>query len=64
VYERSKGFIRSVSLGKVSVSWFLDTMRPLLQAKSLKKFFKRDFVVISKSSEGRGWPSSRAVEIR
>lgn len=38
VYERSRAFVRSVSLGKASVLWLLDIMRALLQAESSKEF--------------------------
>jgi hypothetical protein len=40
VYERSRGLVQSISMGKVTVSWLLDTVRALLQVDSSKEFVK------------------------
>jgi hypothetical protein len=40
VYEGSRGLVQPISMGKVTVSRLLDTMRAILQAESLKEFMK------------------------
>jgi hypothetical protein len=39
-YERSRGFVRLVSLGKVTVIWLLATMEALRLAEGSKAFVK------------------------
>jgi hypothetical protein len=38
VFERSRGLVRFVSLGRVIVNWLLATIEELLLAKALKSF--------------------------
>jgi hypothetical protein len=40
VFERDRGPVRSVFLGKVIVSWLLDTMESLFPAEGAKEFVK------------------------
>lgn len=40
VSERSKGFMHSVSLGKVIVLWLVDFMEELLNVEVTKEFLK------------------------
>jgi hypothetical protein len=40
VYERSRGSVRSVFLGRVTVSWLLATMEALQQAEGSKELVK------------------------
>lgn len=40
IYERSRGVLCSVFLGKVSVIWLLATMEALSQVEGLKEFVK------------------------
>lgn len=40
IFERSRGVLRSVFLGKVSVAWLLDMVEALTQAEGLKECLK------------------------
>lgn len=40
VYERSRRLVQPISMGKVTVSRLLDTMRSILPAESSNKFVK------------------------
>jgi hypothetical protein len=40
VFERSRGIVHFVSVGRVSVNWLLATMEDLLLAEVLKEFLR------------------------
>jgi hypothetical protein len=40
VYQKSRGILHSMSLGRVSVNWLLATMEDLLLVEALKEFLK------------------------
>jgi hypothetical protein len=44
VFERSRGFMRSISMGKVIVQWLLAIMEELLKAEAIKEFLKSSIV--------------------
>jgi hypothetical protein len=44
VYKRSRGLIRSIAMGKATMSRLLDTMKALLHAESSKEFVKSSWV--------------------
>lgn len=42
IFERSRGYMRSISLGKASILWLFSIMEEVLNAEVTKEFLKKN----------------------